>query len=50
MKAYAIAQNESKVAVSICGPAQLRIDAIEVCRNISSGQVKFDLHVEGFAV
>lgn len=49
IKQYAISQNETKVAVSICGPAPMIATATEACRNISSSsQVQFDLQIEIF--
>jgi predicted ferric reductase len=44
----ALALGEQRVAVCVCGPAGMIEAAVTACRNATSAEVVFDLHVEVF--
>jgi hypothetical protein len=48
VKELALAQGESRVAVSVCGPNAMIGGVVDVCRALTSKEVQFDLHVERF--
>lgn len=48
VKALALALGETRVAVSVCGPASMVQTATAACRAATSSEVQMDLHVEVF--
>lgn len=48
VKEVALSLGERRVAVAVCGPAAMVASATQACRQATSSEVQFDLHVEIF--
>mgnify|MGYP005992806617 CR=1 FL=1 len=48
VRTTAVSMNVTRVAVSVCGPASMVESATTACRQCTSAEVQFDLHIEVF--